>query len=177
MPNQFSRILLFSVFFSITISNFAVESYQKTNKFYSIGYSIGTGVSLSYKDIGMGSMIDTYHLFHFESNPFDKIIVKLGIGFNYNDNPIKDQMTANFSFATSIGYLYIQNQSHPLSHLKSFGVGFTVDYTLISTTSHGIGVTIYTLLNPFLLGIGGGAVIPSNGEFQPYVMGSMGFIY
>ena len=177
MPNQFSRILLFSIFLLITVPNFAVESYQKVNKFHSIEYSLGIGASLSYKDIGAGSIIDTYHLIHFQSRPFDKILVKLGVGLNYNDNPIKDQMTANFSFAASIGYLYIQNQSHPLSHLTNFGVGFTLDYTFISTTSHGLGATIYTILNPVLLGLGGGAVVPSNGEFQPYVMGSIGIIY
>ena len=177
MPNQFLRILLFSIFLLITTSNFAVESYQKANKFHSIGYSLGIGVSLSYKDIGAGSIIDTYHLIHFQSRPFDKILVKLGVGLNYDTIPPIPEMTANFSFAASIGYLYVQNQSHPLSHLTNFGVGFTVDYMMISTSSHSLGVTIYTTLNPVLLGLGGGAVIPSDKGFQPYVTGSIGIIY
>ena len=155
--------------------SFAIEFNQQTNKFYSIGYSMGIGASLNYKDNSLGSMIDYYNLFHFQSRPFDNLLIKLGFGFNYNTNPITDQMTANFSFTTSIGYIYIQNQSHKLSHLEKFGAGFTIDYIMINPTSHGVGITVYTMLDRFLLGLGGGAIIPSNEGFQPYVMGSIGF--
>ena len=173
MPNLLLRILLLNMFFLITVSNFATESTQKTNKIY----SIGTGISLNYKGSDFGFMIDYYNILHFRSRPFDKLLIKLGIGLNYNSNPLVDQMTANITFVTSIGYLYVQKQSHQLSHLKQFGVGFTVDYTMITTTSHGIGVTVYTVLNPFLLGLGGGFVLSSHVDFQPYVMSSIGFTF
>ena len=173
MLNKFSHALLLSILFSIAVSNFAVELNQKTNNVY----SIGTGLSFNYKDDSLGFMIDSYHLFHFQLRPSDKLLVKLGFGFNYNNNPIIDQMNVNLTFTTSLGYLYILSQSHQLSHLKKFGVGFTIDYTMINTTTHGVGATIYTLVNPFLLGLGGGFVLSSNVDFQPYIMSSVGFTF
>ena len=176
MSNKLLRILLLSMLFLISVSNFASEFNQETQQI-NIIYSIGTGVSLNYNADSLGFMVDYFNIFHFQSHPFNKLLVKLGFGLNYNFNPIVDQMTANFSFTTSIGYLYIQYQYHSLSELQRFGAGFTVDYTMISATSHGLGITVYTVLNRFLLGLGGGAVFSSNSNAQPYIMSSFGFTY
>ena len=176
MSNQSSRILLLSMFFSIAITNFAVEvnqnNTQKTNKVY----SIGTGVSLNFTKSNLGFVVDSYHLFHSQSQPFDKVFMKLGLGVSYEFNPPIGQTSTGFTLVTSLGYLYIQNQYHQSSLLKQFGAGFTVDYTMINTTSHGIGISVYLLLNNLLLGLGGGAIISSDGA-QPYVMSSFGVTF
>ena len=177
MLNQLSRILLLSILFSITVSNFAVDSTQQQNDFYSLGYSMGIGTSLSYKDSSWGSTIDLYNIFHFRSRPFDKLLIKLGVGFNYNTDLPISQMTADFSFATSIGYLYIQNQYHPLSKFKKFGAGVTIDYTMNNSFSHSVGASVYAVLNRMLFGIGVGAVFTSERDIQPYVMSSLGFTF
>ncbi len=178
MSNQLSRILLLSMFL-ITTPNFAVEvsqniqNTQKTNKVY----SIGTGISLNYTKDNLGFMVDSYHLFHSQSRPFDKTFMKLGLGVNYDFNPYVGQTSTGFTLVSSIGYLYIQNQYHQLSFLKQFGAGFTLDYTMINSTSHGIGLSLYLLLNNFLLGLGGGAIISPDGDTQPYIMSSFGITF
>ena len=176
MLNQLSRILLLSMFFLITVSNFAVEVSQNTQKTNTI-YSIGTGVSLNYTQANLGFMVDSYHIFHSQSRPFDKAFMKLGLGVNYDFNPAIGQTSTGFTMVTSLGYLYTQNQYHQLSFLQQLGAGFTLDYTMINSTSHGVGVSIYLLLNNFLLGLGGGALIPSGEDLQPYVMSSFGVTF
>ena len=176
MSNQLSRFLLLSLLFSISISNFAIEISQDT-PIVKRNYSIGTGVSLNYTAENFGFIVDSYHLFHSQSRPFDKALIKLGLGVNYNFNPLENQTSTGFTLVTSLGYIYIQNQYHQLSLLKQFGAGFTIDYTMINATSHGLGVTVYLLLNNFLLGFGGGAVITSNGNLQPYIMSSFGVTF
>ncbi len=176
MLNQLSRFLLLSMFFSIAVSNFAVEVNQDSTS-ATKNYSIGTGLSLNYTASNLGFIVDSYHLFHSPSRPFDKALIKLGLGVNYNFSPLENQMNTGFTLVTSIGYIYIQNQYHQLSLLKQFGAGFTIDYTMINTTSHGLGATVYLLLNSFLLGFGGGAIIPSSGGLQPYIMSSFGVTF
>ena len=179
MPNQLSRFLLLSTFLSVTISNFAIEISQteSTPPIAKKNYSIGTGISLNYTARNLGFILDSYHLFHSQSRPFDKALIKLGLGVNYDFNPLANQINTGFTLVTSLGYIYIQNQYHQLSLLKQFGAGFTVDYTMINTTSHGVGVTVYLLLNNFLLGFGGGVVIPSNSDLKPYIMSSFGVTF
>ncbi|MGL4347543.1 MAG: hypothetical protein ACRCR9_05640 [Chitinophagaceae bacterium] len=126
-------------------------------------YTIGTGVSLSYFNGNMGIGIDSLHLFHSPYRPFDKALLKVGMGVDYdfNSNP-------SFNFSTSIGYLYVQNQYHPKSLLSQFGTGFSIDYTLINTKGHAIGASLYVALNRYLLGVGGGVVFERASVF-PYV--------
>jgi len=182
MSNQLSRVfLLLSMFFSVTLSNFAIEINQDIKDIQSTKnaekyYSIGTGISLNYTAGNFGFIVDSYHLFHSQSRPFDKALIKLGLGVNYNFES-KVPPNTGFTLVTSLGYIYIQNQYHQLSLLKQFGAGFTLDYTMINTTSHGLGVTIYLLLNNFLLGFGGGAIIISDGDLQPYIMSSFGVTF
>ena len=175
MSNQLSRIFLLSMFFSITTSNFAIEVGQTSQKTNSV-YSIGTGASLNYTKDNLGFIVDSYHLFHSQSRPFDKAFMKLGLGVSYDFNPAIGQTSTGFTLVSSIGYLYIQNQYHELSFLEQLGAGFTVDYTMINSTSHGVGATLYLLLNNFLLGIGGGAIFSSEGA-QPYIINSFGVTF
>ncbi len=144
-------------------------------------YDIGTGLSMNYYDGYVGINIESLHFFRNLDRPFDNAFLKVGMGANVNINPDEGKTYTGFNFLTSIGYLYVQDQYHEKSVLNKFGTGATLDYSLIDTKNHGIGATLYVVVNGFFIGIGGGAVIlrdeDATDKITPYVNGSFAIAF
>ncbi|MGL4676902.1 MAG: hypothetical protein ACRCWI_04450 [Brevinema sp.] len=136
-------------------------------------YTIATGLSFSYFSENIGVGIDSLHLFYSPERPFDKALLKFGMGVDYDFN---NAHNPSFNFSTAIGYLYVQNQYHPKSLLNLFGTGFSIDYTLINTRGHSIGASLYIVLNQYLLGVGGGAVFERE-KVVPYLSTSFALTF
>lgn len=137
-------------------------------------YYVGTGMSFNYSYQNMGVIVDSYHFFNAFNNPNDKLLIRFGMGLNYNYNmfpdEVQDPSIANYSIGAiitaSLGYVYVLNNVD-FRGLNEFGAGFTIDYTYISTkpstenimSIQTMGVTLQITLNEYLIGLGAGAVI------------------
>ncbi len=137
-------------------------------------YQIGTGVSLTYFSGTVGFNVDSLHLFHDPARPFDKALLKVGMGMDYQ---FDNSEYVGFNFGASLGYLYIQNQYHPKSVLSQFGAGVTFDFGLINTRGYNLGATLYLVLNKFLVGVSGGGVLLDDGYKGPYLSLSFALLY
>ncbi|MGL5955914.1 MAG: hypothetical protein ACRC0X_04835 [Brevinema sp.] len=169
------KLLFFFILFNINTHIYAQRNNQITEPpttTYPI-YQIGTGLSLNYFDHNIGVMIDSLHFFNAPHRPFDKALLKIGMGLDYgfthDNNP-------GFILSTGIGYIYIQDQSNINSLLDQFGGGFTVDYQYINFNAHSVGLTLYLTMDEYIVGFGGGAVLAQGSAF-PYIKASFALIF
>ncbi len=148
-------------------------------------YDIGTGLSVNYFDGYMGINVESIHLFRDVERPFDNAFLKIGMGANidYGKND-SDSTGVGFNLLASAGYLYVQDQYHEKSILSKFGTGVTVDYTYINTANkkeiyHGIGATLYVVVNKYFVGLGGGVVLLESDvkDFSPYINASFALAF
>lgn len=164
--------VFFIVQFSYGVELTRTEEIAEKNK----TYAIGTGITFNYVAQNYGIMIDSYHLFNSVSRPFDKALLRIGLGVNYDTAPIGTMPHTGFLFNVSIGYLYTQNQFHQLTNLRHFGTGVSLDYTMINTDTQGIGVSLYVVLNQTIVGLGGGIIIETGG-MAPYFRTSIAITF
>ncbi len=145
-----------------------ISNKQKPSTYY-----IGTGISASYFEDQPNVAVESLHFFRDVKKPFDHALIKFGIGINFELNSSE---RPSYNFLTSVGYMYMQEQYHARSQLSRFGTGVTLDYTLVNTTGHAIGTTLYIVLNEFIVGIGGGGIITSE-KTHPYINTSFAVVF
>ena len=128
-----------------------IDSYTQETK----PHHIGTGFNLQYVPDNISFMIDAYFFFNSKGDSYNRGLTKIGMGFN------KDLSSSDMGYRTSItiGIGAISIIPVYSLYLKSFGLGASVDYSMVAFSDHGIGGTFYMLFDMYLLGFGVGAVL------------------
>ena len=167
------KILVALFVFSCSLSAQTEYQYAVNDQIY----EIGTGLSLNYYSENIGLMIDSYHFFDASRYGLDKVLLKIGGGFNYRLNDEFKEDPIGFTGTASLGYIY-EVDNITIRSIYNFGTGITADYTYMSLNTHAVGLTLYLLLNEYIIGLGTGIIVAGPYElYSPYMRVNIGLSF